>query len=43
MGMIYTYAGIGFLLVGVILLIADAATIKKRREKKKAEIENDFG
>ncbi len=42
MSAIYTYVGIGFLAIGIILLFVDSLTYKKRREKKKAEIESDF-
>ena len=42
MSTIFIYAGIGFLALGVILLIVDATTYKKRREKKIEEIERDF-
>ncbi len=42
MGTILIYVGAAFVGAGVILLIVDAVTYKKRQEKKIQEIEKDF-
>ena len=42
MGQILVYIGVGVLVVGLIILIYDTATYRKRQEKKIAEIEQDY-
>lgn len=42
MGQLYIYTGIGLVTLGLILLIADAATYRIRQTKKLAEIEKDY-
>ena len=42
MSEIYIYSGIAIASIGLILLLVDALTINKRREKRKAEIEEDY-
>ncbi|SFB82187.1 hypothetical protein [Butyrivibrio sp. YAB3001] len=36
------YIGIAFTVIGFILFIYDGVTIKRRREKKKMEIEQEY-